>query len=565
MKIIKRECKFVTHLEAIEGVRPDIHLVKEHITYEDGRIEPKLTPIVNFKRDFYITKPHYQKYKQKKECEELEKLNKYSATESELGKEACSRLGGFKFVGKSSLWDAKESPYLYGVEIDSRTILKHLYSVKYPNTFTPYTLAVLDIETNIETNEIVLISVACKDKVYVGIVESIFKGRIDVIKQLNYLYNKHIPETEISKNITPEFILCKSELELIKTIIGKTHEIKSDFLAVWNINYDIPFIMERCAHYGVDPADIFSDPSLPKEYRVFEYKKSMSSRTTASGVAKIYSPWEQWHVIKSSSSYYLIDAMCAYYYVRVGAKQVPGGYSLNNILETELGSKYKKLKFENLNDDHNDGVDWHKFMLTNHPLEYTIYNAWDVISVLELDNKTKDLSYSIAALSGDSSFDVFKSGPKKITDALHFFYLDRGKVLGLRQGTRKKKKEEDKNPMLLGLDGWIQLMFARRIKDLGLDVIEEDKLIKTCIRAFSYDIDTVSAYPRAIDAANISRETTSKEIISIEGMEKEYFMNQNINTMFGRVNSIEYCSKMFNFPTFEEINQALELVMSEKT
>lgn len=64
----------------------------------------------------------------------------------------------------------------------------------------------------------------------------------------------------------------------------------------------------------------------------------------------------------------------------------------------------------------------------------------------------------------------------------------------------------------------------------------------------------VSAYPSAINAANISRETTSKEIISIEGMEKEDFMLQNINTMFGRVNSIEYCCNMMNFPTFEEID-----------
>ena len=553
MNIVKRECKFVTHLEAIPGERPDIHLVKEYITYEDETRKPNFNVIKDFKRDFYITKPHYQKYKQKKECEDLDRLNKYSATQSELGKEACARLGGYKYVGKTSLWDAKESPYIYGVEIDSRTILKHMYTTKWPNTFTPYSVAVLDIETNVETEEIVLISVATSTKVYVGILESMLKGRRNVIEQLNYLYKNHIPETDISKNITPEFYICKSEPELIKTIIGKTHETQPDFLAVWNINYDIPYIMERCDKFGIKPEDIFSDPKLPKEYRVFEYRRSQSSRTTASGVAKIYSPWEQWHVIKASSSYYFIDAMCAYYYVRVGAKQVPGGYSLNNILETELGSKYKKLKFDNLNNDHSDGIDWHKFMIKNHPLEYTIYNIWDVISVLELDNKTKDLSYSLPALAMDSSFDVFKSGPKKITDALHFFYLEKGKVLGTRLS--KRSFEKGKDPYLLGLDGWVQIMKASRIKDFGLPAALEDKNIRTAIRAMTFDIDAVSAYPNAINAANISRETTSKEIISIEGIDKEYFMLQNINTMFGRVNSIEYCCKMLNFPTFEEINK----------
>ena len=485
MNVVKRECKFVTHLEAKENIRPDIHLVKEYITYEDGSVVPNFNVIKNFKRDFYITKPHFQKYTQKKECEDLERLNKYQATESELGKLACNRLGGFRYVGKSSLWDAKKSPYLYGVEIDSRTILKHLYSEKYPNNFTPYSVAVLDIETNVDTEEIILISVACSTKVYVGILESMLQGRRNVIEQLNYLYSKHIPETDISKNITPEFIICKTEPELIKTIMAKTHEIQPDFLAIWNMNYDIPYILSRCEKFKIDPLDIFSDPSLPKEYREFEYKQSQASRTTASGVVKIFSPWEQWHVVKSCSSYYIVDAMCAYYYVRVGSKQVPGGYSLNNILETELGSKYKKLKFDHLNETHSEGIDWHRYMVNNYPLEYTIYNIWDVISVLELDNKTKDLAFSLPALSGDSSFDVFRSGPKKIIDALHFFYLERGKVLGIKRDF--EDKEED--PYLLGLDGWIQLMKASRIKDLGLEVIEEDPSIKTAVRAALFDLD----------------------------------------------------------------------------
>lgn len=553
LRVVSRECKFVTHLPAIEGVRPDIHLVKQYTNYDDGSRVGELKIVENFKRDFYVTKPHYQKYQQKKECESIERVNKYSATESELGKACCSRLGGYKYVGKNNLYDAKESPYLYGVEIDSRTILKHLYSSKYPNSFTPYSVAVLDIETNVDTGEIVLISVCDSKRVYTGILKSLVDGRHDVIEQLRYLYNKYIPETEVSKGITPEFIICKDEKTLITTIMSKTHELKTDFLTIWNMNYDIPYILSRCEIYGIRPEDIFSDPSIPKEYREFNYKEGRSSRVTASGVAKIFSPWEQWHVVTSCSSYYIIDAMCSYYYVRVGSKQVPGGYSLNNILNYELGSKYKKLKFEHLSEDHVDGIDWHRMMISRYPLEYVIYNMWDVMSVLELDNKTKDLAYSLPALSGDSSFDVFRSGPKKITDALHFFYLDRGYVLGIRAGSKYDKKD-NKDRTLLGLDGWVQIMKASRIRDLGLRAIEEDSSIRTAIRSALFDLDAVSAYPSAINAANISRETTSKEIISIEGMEKEDFMLQNINTMFGRVNSIEYCCNMMNFPTFEEID-----------
>lgn len=68
----------------------------------------------------------------------------------------------------------------------------------------------------------------------------------------------------------------------------------------------------------------------------------------------------------------------------------------------------------------------------------------------------------------------------------------------------------------------------------------------------------VSAYPNSINAANISRETTSKEIIDIEGLDREDYMNQNINAIFGRVNSVEYCCTMLNFPTFEEIKNKIK-------
>lgn len=551
MNVTNRECKFVIHLYAKEGIREDAHLVKQYTTYEDGSIVPELRLIKNFQRDFYVTKPHFQKYKQKKECEDLDRLNKYSATESDLGRACCSRLGGWKYNGKTSLFDAKESPYLYGVEIDSRTILKHMYSTKYPNSFTPYSVAVLDIETNVDTEEIVVITIATNKTAYVGVNQSILQGRTNVEEQLKYLYSKYIPETNVSKCITPKFFICKNEKELINTIIPKAHIEQPDFLAIWNIDYDIPYIMGRCEKLGIRVEDIFSDPSVPEEYREFNYKRSQSSRTTASGVAKLFNPWEQWHVVKSCSSFYLIDAMCSYYYVRVGGKQVPGGYSLNNILNFELGEKYKKLKFDNLNDSNTDGIDWHRHMIESYPLEYVIYNVWDCLSVLELDAKTKDLSYSLPALSGDSSFDVFKSGPKKITDALHFFYLDKGKVLGLRYIDRNKK---DQNTTLLGLDGWIQLMKATYINDNGLKMIKENPDLRTNIYSRVFDMDSISAYPNAINAANISRDTTSKEIVSIEGMEKEDFMYHNINTMFGSINAIEYCCNMLNFPTFEDID-----------
>ena len=46
----------------------------------------------------------------------------------------------------------------------------------------------------------------------------------------------------------------------------------------------------------------------------------------------------------------------------------------------------------------------------------------------------------------------------------------------------------------------------------------------------------------------MSKDTTSKQVLEIEGIEKDVFKLQNINLMFGKVNAIEYCTTMFNFP-----------------
>ena len=59
----------------------------------------------------------------------------------------------------------------------------------------------------------------------------------------------------------------------------------------------------------------------------------------------------------------------------------------------------------------------------------------------------------------------------------------------------------------------------------------------------------VSGYPSNGQLANVSKDTTIRELLEIEGIDKEEFKKQNINLFFGAVNHVEYCTEMFNFPT----------------
>ena len=128
-EIIGKEFRFGFHLSAIPDVRRDTHVVKEVIHYKDGTSKPHLRIIENFKRPFWITKEHYQKHKDKKECELLDRVTQYTATESGLARAVLTRLGS-RYNGKKTLRDALPSPYIYGLDVSGLTMMKYYYSKK---------------------------------------------------------------------------------------------------------------------------------------------------------------------------------------------------------------------------------------------------------------------------------------------------------------------------------------------------------------------------------------------------------------------------------------------------
>jgi len=558
-KIIARECRFVFHKPADSGNK-DTHIVKEMLHYSNGTTNKSIRLIEDFRRPFWVTKMHKRNHKDKKESELIDNLLEGTCTQSNMGREIAVKLGS-RYNGVTSLWDIKSSPFVYGIDINSKTYIKHLYQTKYPDIITPYEVCVLDIETDTITNEIIIMSISTKDKLYTVITKKFLQAKItskdklkdiekEVIPKLEYLYNKYVPETDISKNIHREYCIVNTELDVVLEIMTMAHKWKPDFMAVWNMGYDVPKLLEVLKKYHVDPKGVFCEPTLPDNVKYFKYKEGPRQKVTASGKFKPIEPKDRWDVVDCPASFYWIDAMASYNYIRIGGKTIPGGYSLDNVLKYELGSKLSKLKFEDDTASYIKGIDWHQHMVANKPLEYVIYNQWDVMSVLQLDDKTMDLNQVLPMLSGISNFDIFNSGPKRIVDALHFYYLEHGRVLSCRD-----PKAEDKD--LLGLGSWITLLPSHRISDKGASVICGSN-INSNIRQFVSDSDQVSGYPSNTQAANVSIDTTVKEIKSIGDIPLSEFRLNNINLLFGKVNAIQYAVNMLNMPTINEIMDELE-------
>jgi hypothetical protein len=355
-------------------------------------------------------------------------------------------------------------------------------------------------------------------------------------------------------------VICEDEIGVVKAVFAKLHTWQPDWLAIWNLDFEANRLLEACQRAHVDPASIFSDPSVPPAYRIFKYKQGKVKRISASGKVSPIKPAAQWHVVQCTSSFWWIDAMCVYKQIRL-SKQEERSYSLDAILNKVLG--IRKLTFTQA--DKYQGLEKHRFMQQHYPLEYIVYNRFDSWSMQELDKKTKDLSVTLPVFAECSGFDIFDSQPKQIATALYFECLEQQRVIGTVGASERKdpvftetnveesEVVEDDEDDVLSLGGWIVTLKAINMLEDGIALIEEFPELKTNIRTMVFDSDSTAAYPSATTVANVSKETTKYELIDIEGIEEPVFRMANINLLSGPPNAIDYCTTMFGFPSATEL------------
>ena len=465
---IVKECRFVVYVEPPQHGMPDLHLIKEQVNNISAEGKTVLTPNVilayDFKRNFFTTKKGFQKHSSKKEWEDIDKLVEYKTTQSTMLENAAKALGTPWFKGNMRKLSA--SPYLYGSDISSTAVIKKTFGDKYPTVQTPYSVAVYDTETDVihGTGEIIMATVSFKDVVYTVATKKFLEGVANPQARVEAAMEKYLGEYVEKRKIKSEFIIVDREIDIIKLTINKVHELKPDFLAFWNIDFDISKIIIACEKARINPADIFSDPLVPREYRYFNYKQGPKKKVTASGKVTPIKPAAQWHTVFTPASFYMIDAMCVYKHVRIG-KADEQSYALDAILNKELG--VRKLKFKEA--DEYTGLKWHEYMQTMHKIEYIIYNRFDCISIELLDEKTFDLALTMPMFSGNSDFCNFNSQPRRAADVLHYYCLSKGKVIGSTGSAMAESVDND----TLGLDGLIVTLPAHLVADNGIRLIEE--------------------------------------------------------------------------------------------
>lgn len=418
------ECRNVTYCPSRN--RPnDLLVVKEYIHTNDNRRIPRIGKIFDYKREFWVTKEGYRKHKDKLEWDLESRLQRYTSTQIRLP-EAIARALGKPGV-KQPLRQLANSPYLYGCDIGPGPLLKKEYATRYPDCIHPEaSVAVLDIETDVlyGTEDIILITLSFKDRVITAATRQYVGKMVDPEATIQRAFEKYLGEYKASRNINLEIIITDTPGQAVKAVIDKAHEWMPDFVIFWNMNFDLPKMIAALEKEQYSLGDVFSDPSVPYEYRFFKYTEGPSQKVTASGKVMALHPADRWHVADFPASFYFLDAMCLYKRIRTAKGNEPS-YSLDAILKKNLA--LGKLKFEEA--DHVAGLAWHQLMQDQYKAEYAVYNIFDCIGVELLDEKTGDVSRAFSVLCEFSDFSNFKSTPRRISDDMHFFVREHGRVI----------------------------------------------------------------------------------------------------------------------------------------
>lgn len=532
------ECVFSTY-SANKLIKSDMLIVKENVHFNDGTIEPNIRLIRDKKWPFYVTKEGFRNHQDKKEWEDISHLQRFTSTRVELTKTISKVMGTMELP----LRTMANSPYLYGADILPTALIKNWYQKTWPGVKSPESrVASLDTETSMIDGRIIMANVCFQNKAYTAVVRSFTKGDPNFIERCKKSAMELMGDEIRAKQLDWVIEIVETPGEATYRTIMKLHEWRPDFVSIWNMNFDIPKMVDALTRDGYDPAYVFSDPAVPDDFKFFKYQEGSATRKNQAGVVTSLHPAERWHVCTCPASFYFVDSMCLYKRIRTAAGNEIS-YALDYILNKQgCGSK---LKLDALKHLEEDGDLWHYEMQDKYPVEYTVYNLRDDTALLDLDGKTGDIASAFNTLAGISDYTNYNKNPRRIVDDLHFFVLERGKVIAT---TPDDISKDPLNNIVLGMNQWVVTLPAYMI-DNGMNLFEDLPNIKSMIYHSLADLDLESTYPNAQLVLNISKETTLFETGLIRDMSEAQRRELGLLLTSGNTAALEIGIKYFGLPS----------------
>ena len=164
-----------------------------------------------------------------------------------------------------------------------------------------------------------------------------------------------------------KFYFYKDERQMLIHIFQLIHQISPDFLMIWNISFDIPYIMDRMRVLGLNPEEIIPDQEFKHKHCYFKKdRKNFDIKNKCDFFA-----------VTSKTVY--LDQMELYGAVRKGRDE-QRSFTLNAIAEKEIDDK----KLDYSEDGNIKTVGYRNYR------KYFIYNIKDVLLQYGIEEATED-------------------------------------------------------------------------------------------------------------------------------------------------------------------------------
>lgn len=579
--VVAKECKHVTYTTASDESNDDMLSIKEYLILADGRRIPNMRFEKNYKRPYWVTKPHFRTHPDKIQFEDLARVDMFRSTQRQLRRDICFRLGhgdpkhGVRMLARSQ--------FLYGLDAGPEVFMKQTYAKKWPGTFTPNKVTVVDSETDVfgDWSRPILWSVVSDDGIELFVAHQEWCPEIsnytaEVLREykialadwqqqvIKKLKNKETGEYPSFLDDIMTMPVTVHELtdhySITRGTVEHLHETQPDIVTGWNVMYDVEVIRASVEHAGIDPVDLFSDTRVPYEFRNVFLKKGEPIKRTASGREMRLDPQERWDIALTTSSWRIQDAMQTYWQLRKAKGKESGGYGLDAVLTRQLG--VGKVKYDTEDSTVPSGtLPWHMDMQKNHKVRYGVYNIFDSLGLWVLDKKNSDLSSQISMLAGPCDYSKFNSQPTiNAIDMMFSIMKRRQKIIC----ATSDQMADENDAQVMGKDGWIVTFPSHNVVDSGLFLFEDMPNVQSMIHVFCSDADVETTYPTAEIIQNLSKETTMFEPSKIRAVGREVQRHAAINMTGAQENCIEIVQTVCKMPSLDTwVEQARKDLMAE--
>ena len=224
-----------------------------------------------------------------------------------------------------------------------------------------------------------------------------------------------------------KLLFFKDELEMIQACFDIINRTQSDVMLIWNMSFDLNFIIERIKNLGADPVEVICDPTFKVKYlKYFVDERNKNDYAERSDYVNIssYTVW--------------LDQMLQFASIRKG-RGVYQSYRLDDI-GNDI-AKVHKLDYSHITTNIN------MLPYLNYEV-FSFYNIMDTIVQKCIENSTNDADYTFTKCLMNNT--VFaKCHRQSIYLANRFLkeFYDYGYILG---NNRNAGREKDDSAGLVG-------------------------------------------------------------------------------------------------------------------